>query len=213
MDYARVLKAIMRATGWNQEVLADNLKTTQATISRWLKGREPKGKAVDRIRELAVEHGVVTEAARPGRTIVPVEGYIGAGAEIEPEFEQGTLEEVEIPLAVPDEMIAFKVKGFSMVPRYDEDDVVLVHRHQRRTTSSLIGTEAAVRTADNRRYLKKIAVGPKPNTFNLESFNARTIRGAKIDWASEIWIVVKASRVRALARKQPLVRKPVRKTS
>lgn len=147
------------------------------------------------------------DAYNDERSVVPIMGYIGAGAEIEPDFEQVPpegLDQVALPFGVPEDMIGFQVRGDSMLPKYDDGDVVVVPREQRRATDSLIGEDAAVRIyveEGSRRFLKRIMPGPKRHTFNLESTNARTIVGARIAWASEIWAIVPAGRLRTIAKK------------
>lgn len=51
MDYIQLLRIMLDDT--TQEDLARDLGTTQATISRWLSGQEPRGSAIERIRMLA----------------------------------------------------------------------------------------------------------------------------------------------------------------
>lgn len=51
MDYRQLLRIMLQDT--KQEDLAQELDTTQATISRWLSGQEPRGSALERIRRLA----------------------------------------------------------------------------------------------------------------------------------------------------------------
>ncbi|MEO9460332.1 MAG: S24 family peptidase [Lentilitoribacter sp.] len=51
MDYRQLLRIMLQDT--KQEDLAKELGTTQATISRWLTGQEPRGSALERIRGLA----------------------------------------------------------------------------------------------------------------------------------------------------------------
>lgn len=51
MDYRQLLRIMLEDT--KQQDLARELRTTQATISRWLSGQEPRGAALERIRNLA----------------------------------------------------------------------------------------------------------------------------------------------------------------
>lgn len=137
--------------------------------------------------------------------IVPIMGYIGAGEEIEPEYEQvpeDGLEQVELPFPVPEEMIGFEVRGDSMAPAYRAGDVVIVSRSQTTATDHLIGEEATVRTEDGRRFLKRISLGPRRGRYNLESLNGRysTIVGVAIAWANVARIVVRASQIRRIER-------------
>jgi SOS-response transcriptional repressor LexA len=133
----------------------------------------------------------------PGN-LIPVVGRIGAGAEISPEFEQVPPEglyEIEVPFPIPAEAIALQVEGDSMWPRYDPGDVIICWR-QGNDVQEVIGWEAAVKTADGKRYLKCIQRGAASGTFDLESHNAAPIRGVRIDWAAEIKGVVRSGQWR-----------------
>jgi Peptidase S24-like len=126
--------------------------------------------------------------------LVRVVGQIGAGAEIRPEVEQASPErayEIEVPFPVSADEIAFKVEGDGMWPRYDPGDVVICWR-QGTNAGDLIGWEAAVRTAEGKRYLKRIQRGAASGTFDLESHNAAPIRGVRIEWTAAIKGVVRS---------------------
>ena len=62
------------------------------------------------------------------------------------------------PFPMPEESIAFEVEGDSMWPRYDPGDVIICWR-QGTDADEVVGWEAAVRTADGKRYLKRIRRG------------------------------------------------------
>lgn len=135
-------------------------------------------------------------------------GRIGAGAMIEPDYEQVPPEglfQVEVPFAVPEGIVAFEVTGDSMLPRYDEGDVILVYEEQQRAVEALLGEEVAVRTNEGRRYLKRLMRGTAPKTFNLESWNARTIEQVTVEWVGEIYLTVRAGQIRRIwARERAL---------
>jgi len=131
-------------------------------------------------------------------THVRVVGRIGAGAEILPDVEQippEGLYEIEVPFPIPETSIAFEVEGDSMWPRYDSGDVILCWR-EGADADEVIGWEAAVRTADGKRYLKRIRRGSAPGTFDLESHNAAPIRGVLLEWAAQIQAVVRTGQWR-----------------
>lgn len=135
------------------------------------------------------------EGVVDARNIVRVLGLIGAGAEISPEFEQVPpegLSQIEVPFPVPDDAIAFEVQGDSMWPRYDPGDVVVCWKFSE-DISGVLGWEAAVRTSDGRRFLKRILKGAEPDTFDLESYNAPPIRGVRLEWVGQVSAVVRAS--------------------
>ena len=83
-------------------------------------------------------------------------GRVGAGAVIEPENEQVPPEglgEVELPFPISEETVAFEVAGDSMLPKYENGDVIVVYREQRHPLSSFYGEEAEVRLRTGVRYL------------------------------------------------------------
>jgi repressor LexA len=136
---------------------------------------------------------------------VPIMGRVGAGATIEPEYEQVPPEglgEVELPFPIDEEIIAFEVAGDSMLPKYENGDIILVYREQRHPLSNFYGEEAAVRLKSGERYLKTIERGKSPTLVNLTSFNAKPINGVKLDWIGEICVTLprgQISRLRAKA--------------
>jgi len=125
------------------------------------------------------------------RRTVKLMGYVGAGAEVEPDFEQVPeegLETIEVPFPLPDEMIALGVRGDSMLPVYKNGSVIIVYKEQQRPLEAFFGEEAAVRTADGRRFLKTIMRGA--NGVNLLSWNAAPIENVLLEWVGEIFAVL-----------------------
>ena len=117
--------------------------------------------------------------------------------EILPEYEQlppEGLDEIELPLPVPPNTIAFEVEGNSMWPRYNAGDVVICSEEEH-DPAAISGREAAVRTADGKRFLKTIRRGTSADTFDLESHNAPPIRDVAIVWASPILMIMPSTKV------------------
>jgi repressor LexA len=131
-------------------------------------------------------------------------GRVGAGATIEPEYEQVPLQglgEVELPFSIGEETIAFEVAGDSMLPKYENGDIILVYREQRHPVSSFYGEEAAVRLKTGERYLKTIERGKSPTLVNLTSFNAKPINGVKLEWIGEICVTLPRGQIERLRTK------------
>jgi repressor LexA len=135
---------------------------------------------------------------------VPIMGRVGAGAVIEPEHEQVPPEglgEIELPFPISEEIIAFEVAGDSMLPKYENGDVIVVYREQRHPASSFYGEEAAVRLKTGERYLKTIERGKSPSVVNLTSFNAKPINGVKLEWIGEICVTLPRGQIERLRAK------------
>lgn len=135
---------------------------------------------------------------------VPIMGRVGAGASIGPELEQVPPEglgEVELPFPLAEETIAFEVIGDSMLPKYENGDVIVVYRDQRHPLSSFYGEEAAVRLKSGERYLKTIERGKTPQVVNLTSFNAKPIAGVKLEWIGEICVMLPRGQIERLRAK------------
>ena len=125
--------------------------------------------------------------------VIRVRGLVGAGAEIFTEVEQighDGLDEIELAVAIDPTSLAFRVKGDSMWPRYDDGDVVICGR-EGTDLSDIVDWEAAVRTGDGRRFLKRLRAGSKKGLFDLESHNAPPLRDVEIEWASQVAHVVR----------------------
>jgi repressor LexA len=132
---------------------------------------------------------------------VPIMGRVGAGASIGPELEQlppEGLGEVELPFPIAEETIAFEVVGDSMLPKYENGDIIVVYRDQRHPLSSFYGEEAAVRLKTGERYLKTIERGKTAHVVNLTSFNAKPIAGVKLEWIGEICVTLPRGQIERL---------------
>ena len=135
---------------------------------------------------------------------VPIMGRVGAGAAIEPEHEQVPPEglgEIELPFPISEETIAFEVSGDSMLPKYENGDIIVVFKEQQHPVSSFYGEEAAVRLKTGERYLKTIERGKSATQVNLTSFNAKPINGVKLEWIGEICVTLPRGQIERLRTK------------
>ena len=136
--------------------------------------------------------------------LAPVMGRVGAGAVIEPDYEQvppDGLGEVILPFPIMEETIAFEVIGDSMQPKYASGDVIIAYKDQRYPLSSFYGEEAVVRLKTGERYLKTIERGKTPSVVNLNSFNAKPIVGVKLEWVGEICLSLPKGQLERLRSK------------
>ena len=111
------------------------------------------------------------------------------------------LGEVELPFPIAEETMAFEVVGDSMLPKYENGDIIVVYRDQRHPLSSFYGEEAAVRLKSGERYLKTIERGKSAQVVNLTSFNAKPISGVKLEWIGEICVTLPRGQIERLRAK------------
>lgn len=207
MDWKQRLQEAFEDTGWSKAELARRSDVSYDNVIKYLSGvvDQPRG---DTLPKLAAALGVdplwLEKGIDPGGdswSTVPLMGFVGAGGEIDPEFEQipeDGLEQIDVPFKLPGDMIALRIKGISMLPRYDPDDVLIVWREQRRALATFYGEEAAVRTLDGRRYLKVIQ--RSGDAVDLISWNDQPIRDVRLEWIGEIYSTIRASQMRRAGR-------------
>jgi repressor LexA len=142
--------------------------------------------------------------------LAPIMGRVGAGAVIEPDYEQVPPEglgDIALPFPIMEETIAFEIVGDSMLPKYESGDVIVVYKDQRHPLSSFYGEEAVVRLKTGERYLKTIERGKSPSVVNLTSFNAKPIVGVKLEWVGEICLSMPKGQLERLRAKSARPRK------
>jgi repressor LexA len=208
MAWHQRLQAALKEKGWSKAELSRRSGVPYDNVNKYVDGtvKQPRGDALEKLARaldldpLFLEHGLDPTT---GETQVPVMGYLGAGSEVEPDFEQippEGLEQVSIPFTLPDDMIAFKVRGDSMLPVFRDGAVIVVFREQKKPTEAFFGEEAAVRTEDGRRFIKTIMRGQRAGTVNLLSWNAGPIENVAPTWLGEIFAVLPPAALRKVAR-------------
>ncbi|QRM44005.1 XRE family transcriptional regulator [Rhizobium sp. BG4] len=195
------LRNLRNKRGWTHEQAADAMGVSRGQFIKLERGER---RLTEQYIEQAARAFEVRKAeilADGGDDVVPLMGYIGAGAQIEPEFEQTPpegLDQISVPFPLPDDMIAFEVRGDSMLPVFKDRSILIVYRDQKRPLSSFYGEEAAVRTSDGRRFIKTIMRGATGVTLN--SWNAAPIEDVELEWIGEIFAVLPRASLNKVAR-------------
>lgn len=193
------IKEFREAAKMSQEELADAAGISISQISRFENGsREPRLHEIMSIgAKLNVNVGVlIGEDIEPEP--VEIVGRISAGGTIDTSTEQVGPEPfgyVHVPDLLVHDPIAYQVVGDSMIPRYEDGDVIVVSRAGIDPVEA-VGHEAAVGTPDGSRYLKMVEEGSRARLFDLRSHNAPTIRNIRLEWASSVVHVIRAPHVK-----------------
>lgn len=195
MDFPQLIRGILKKHGWRQYELAEHLHTSQASISRYVSGKqEPDYEAGNAIIRLAKELGVISDYAEapPRRAVVPIKGIVGLGEQIEwigePDMVLG---EVELPFPVKEGCVALEARGDSQYPRVRSGEIVVVYFNGL-TADDMVGQEAVVRLSDGSYLLKTIRRGYEPGRFNLESWNAPTRENVTIEQVATVVAIIPA---------------------
>lgn len=117
-------------------------------------------------------------------------GRIGAGGEVLFNGEDHEGEgHAPRPPGAHGQVIALRVVGSSMLPKYEDGDIVYVDRSVDGIPQDAIGEYCAVRTQDGGTFLKILAKGPTPGKFTLRSLNAPDMEEQDVVWAAPVrWV-------------------------
>lgn len=127
-----------------------------------------------------------------------VAGKVGAGGTVifEPEdvFDGPT---VPRPPGAHGRIMPLEVVGISMLPKYEDGDIVYVDRDIDGIPANAVGDYCAVRTADGGTYLKILSKGTRPGRFTLRSLNAPDMEDQEVLWAAPVlWVLQRSARRR-----------------
>lgn len=142
-----------------------------------------------RLEWLATADGDMIEHRQRSVDIV---GFVGAGAEVLADGSQldgSGQDNVDLDFDVPGSCKAVIVRGTSMLPAYEDGDV-LVYDGKPADPRSLLNRRCVVQLTDGRIFVKRLRRGTLPDLYTLESFNADPIEDAEIDWVAKIKAVV-----------------------
>lgn len=128
--------------------------------------------------------------------MVPVMGNIGAGGEVlftcDPDEELNNIADLPLvprpPLATG-RLMALAVVGSSMLPKYEDGEVVYIRRDHDGILPKYLGRYCAVRTADGGTFLKILTAGSQAGRYTLRSLNAPDMENVEVVWASPVLFV------------------------
>lgn len=189
------IEAEMKAKGFSRRSLSKAAELSESAVRDLLTRTDNPGigtltKIADAL-EMPIDHltGAVLQ--------VPVLGLIGAGGailfEADPDQElnnTSTLPHVPRPPLVAGRLMALQVSGSSMLPKYEDGEIIYVRRDHDGILPEYIGRYCAVRTGDGGTFLKILATGSKPDRYTLRSLNAPDMENVEVLWASPVLFVM-----------------------
>lgn len=129
--------------------------------------------------------------------MVPVLGNIGAGGEVlfsvDPDLEQTAIHDLPMvprPPLVAGRLMALRVVGASMLPKYEDGDVIYIRRDHEGILPTYLNRYCAVRTAEGGTFLKILAAGSEAGKYTLRSLNAPDMENVEVVWASPVLFVM-----------------------
>jgi phage repressor protein C with HTH and peptisase S24 domain len=192
------LKKARDSAKLSQKELAKKAGVSQQLIGEIERGAVLSSKSIYKI---AIALGVganhldpAIPAAPTGVSLVPVVGYIGAGAEIftiDDHHKGAGLDEVEAPPGCNSAgVVALRVRGASMVPAYKDGDLIFYDQKDDGDFDHLVGKDCVIHLSDGRTFLKELR--RTNGDFWLHSHNADPILHPQIMWAARVRWVEKA---------------------
>lgn len=183
----------MKAKGFSRRSLALKAGVGQTSVRDVLEKTDNPG--IGTLRKIAVALELPRDALTGAQLTVPVLGKIGAGGIIlfardpDDELNVDDYEQVEQPPMSSGKFMALQVEGDSMLPRYDNGDIIYVTREHDGVLPSYLGRYCAIRTSDGGTYLKILALGTQVGRYTLRSLNAGEMENVEVMWATPVLFV------------------------
>jgi phage repressor protein C with HTH and peptisase S24 domain len=98
-------------------------------------------------------------------------------------FNDGPLQEVSLDFPVKEGTGAVVIRGSSMLPVFEDGDLVGYHR-EGRPPDQVVGRTCVLRLADGRVFIKKLRRGSQTGLFTLTSPSADDIEDVAVEWAA-----------------------------
>jgi phage repressor protein C with HTH and peptisase S24 domain len=180
----------MEAKGFSRRKLSKKAGLSESAVRDLLTRTENPG--IGTLYVVAEALDLPMEAIN-GSEAVPLLGEIGAGGMVAYFKDDHEFELVPRPPLAPGRLMALRVTGDSMLPKYEPGDVVYVRRDHEGVVLQDLGRYCAIHAADGGTYLKILTPGTKPDRFTLRSLNAADMENVEVIWASRVEFVMPRS--------------------
>lgn len=181
------IRRLRRQLGESQAQFADRFGVDQSTVSKWEGNKQdPESSHLDIIASLEGDQEGAPAEGTPLFTIIPLTGYVGAGAVVYPvdtDATSRTLGHIKAPKGFG-AVQAIRVRGDSMYPAYRDGDIIYIEN--RSAGFPLLPEKEYLLTLADGRQLLKMVEAQSNGRYNLVSHNAPTERDVVIEDAQRV---------------------------
>lgn len=198
MDIGQIraaIEAAMRAKGFSRRSLSKAADLSESAVRDLMSRTDNPG--IGTLRKIADALEMPVDQLTGAGLTVAVLGSVGAGGEIlfsvDPDTELNEsmdLPSVPRPPLVHGRLMALVVSGSSMLPKYEDGDIIYVRRDHEGILPAYLGRYCAVRTADGGTFLKILAAGSQAGRYTLRSLNAPDMDNVEVTWAAPVLFVM-----------------------
>lgn len=189
------IERAMQEKGFSKRSLSKAADLSESAVRDLMSRTDNPG--IGTLRKIAEALEMPVDQLTGAAIMVPVLGNIGAGGEVifaaDPDIElhdAGNLPLVPRPPMVVGRLMALAVVGSSMLPKYEDGDVIYVRRDHDGVLPTYLNRYCAVRTGDGGTYLKILAQGSQPGRYTLRSLNASDMENVEVLWAAPVLFVM-----------------------
>lgn len=198
------IKELRQSKGMTQGGLALATGFKQSEISMWESGS--RNITLSKLAKIAEALGVdavdLVADTDKGGEIIPVVGYVGAGAEVFPiddhakGFGMGESDPSEwghFPQNMKREKsVALEVRGDSMMPLIQDGDLIFYDERLPGVPLEFINTRCVVWLLDGKCLVKWVRAGSRAGHYTLDSINPAddSIKDALVQWSAKVKMIL-----------------------
>ena len=187
------IRELRKRVGLKQVELAEAADLSPPYMSALETGNVRKSPSIETLSRIAkvldVRIGDLFDDAKP----VAVAGKVGAGARVPliDAFEKGGgLYHVVCPseLRFQKNIVAVQVEGDSMLPVYQDGDILFYSRHTFSVPSESLGKICVCQDTNGDAWVKYVKTGTLPDKYHLISLNplAHSMFDVELEWAAQV---------------------------
>jgi phage repressor protein C with HTH and peptisase S24 domain len=191
----REIESAMKAKGFSKRSLSKAAELSESAVRDLLTRTDNPG--IGTLTKIAEALEMPVDRLTGAGLTVPILGNIGAGGEVifatDPDIElngDNEFPSVPRPPLVTGRLMALQVVGSSMLPKYEDGDIIYVRRDHEGLLPTYLNRYCAVRTGDGGTFLKVLSPGSEAGRYTLRSLNAPDMENVEVVWASPVLFVM-----------------------